>query len=98
MMNDTRRHWDEIRVHGKGNFIIQYGLRRFALPVGIAVWLVAFVMIPVLYEIRPSPNYAYLLSREFFLSVVAGLLLWPIGGYVWAVWTWARREREYQRS
>ena len=97
MMSDELRHWSEIRSHGKRHFIIQYGLRRFALRVGIAVWLIAFVVIPIFFEDRATPNFGYLRTRPFFLSIIAGLVLWPIGGYIWAIWEWHRREKQYAR-
>ena len=86
--------WAQIRARGRRDFILRYGVRGWALPVGVAVWLAAFVVVPVL-MMEPSPDWAYLGSRPFVLSVLAGVGLWPLGGWAWAAWEWRRCEARF---
>lgn len=90
-----RLAWSQIRTGGRRNFVIQWGLRRFALRLGLVVWLTLFVVVPVLLVPRTPPDLAYFGSREFWVASLAGAVLWPLAGWAWAVLEWRRREREY---
>lgn len=89
--------WKAIRAEGKRHFIVHYGLRRFALPTGIVLWLSLFVAVPVLL-VANEPNLGYIGSRPFWLSLAATVLLWPVAGYLWAVLEWRRHEARYNES
>lgn len=90
--------WGRIRSGGRRRFIVEYGLRRFALQLGLSVWLGLFVAVPVFFEGAEGPDFGYVGSRPFWLSLLASLVLWPIAGYVWALWEWRRREMRFHAA
>jgi hypothetical protein len=72
--------------------------RRFALPLGLAIWIGLFVAVPVFFEGTGGPDFGYVGSRPFWLSLAASLILWPAAGYVWATWEWSRRETRFRAT
>ncbi|MDQ3389561.1 MAG: hypothetical protein M3483_08670, partial [Gemmatimonadota bacterium] len=89
--------WELIRAEGRRAFIIRFGVWRFGIQSGAFLWLVLFVIIPVFFgEGLDVPNFAYIGSRPFWLSLLAALVLWPAAGYVWGAWEWRRREARFR--
>lgn len=91
-----REAWERVRAQGKSSFIRHYGIVRWALPTGAFVWLTLYLVVPVL--ISPErPNWGYIGSRPFFLSLLGAVCLWPVGGYVFGLIEWRRLERRFGR-
>jgi len=93
-----RAEWPAIREMGFHKFAVAFGLRRFALPVGLAVWAITWVVVPVLLVPATPPDLSYLGSRPFWLASLASLVLWPLGGWLLARWEWRRNERRFASS
>ena len=89
--------WGRIRSGGRQSFIVEFGLRRFALPLGVTMWLGLVVAVPLFLQ-GDGPQFAYLGSRPFWLGTAASLVLWPVAGYVWALWEWNRREARFRAA
>lgn len=88
--------WREIRQLGRRHFIIHVGIRQWAIPLGIFIWLSLFLVVPLFFQ-SETPNWQYLGSRSFWLGVVSNLVLWPIGGILWGMWEWRRQEARFAR-
>lgn len=87
--------WSQVRSQGRRHFIIHYGIRRFAVPLGAFVWFTMFLVVPLFFQ-GDAPNWAYLGSRPFWLALLSSLILWPVGGFIWGAWEWRRREAQYR--
>ncbi|HEX8675481.1 MAG TPA: hypothetical protein VF710_26540 [Longimicrobium sp.] len=94
MLISNRREWDRVRAAGKSSFVVQYGLKWFALRMGIFMWATLFVVVPVFMQ-DDGPRWGYLSSREFLLSTLGALFLWPVGGWLWAQIEWRRLDRKF---
>lgn len=88
--------WERIRTRGRKHFIPHFGLRKYALPLGAALWLGLLVAVPVFLAGPDAPNFGYIGSRPFWLSLLASLILWPLAGYLWGSVEWRRRNRRYE--
>jgi hypothetical protein len=91
----VRAAWPTIRQMGFRKFLVAFGLYGFALPLGLGVWLLMWVLLPVFLEPDAPPDLSYLGSRPFWLSLVSSAVLWPIGGWALAKWEWMRNERRF---
>jgi len=90
--------WARIRARGRRHFLVQYGLRRVALQWGLFFWVTLFVVVPVFFEVHQTPNFGYIGSRPFWLSLMGALVLWPIAGYLLAAIEWRRQETRFLAS
>jgi len=98
MTREFRAEWPAIRTMGFRRFAIEYGLRRFALPVGLAVWAITWVVVPVLFVPPSPPDLSYLGTRRFLLATLSSLVLFPIGGWLFARIQWVRYERRFSST
>jgi hypothetical protein len=98
LTREFRAEWPTIRKMGFRTFAVEYGLRRFALPVGLATWVITWVVVPILYVPASPPDLSYLGSRRFWLATLSSLVLWPIGGWLFAKTQWVRYERRFKSS
>jgi hypothetical protein len=83
---------------GFRKFAVEYGLRRFALPAGLAIWAITFVVVPVLFVPASPPDLSYLSTRRFWLATLSSIVLFPIGGWLFAKTQWMRYERRFRSS
>jgi len=83
---------------GFRKFAVAYGLRGFALPAGVAVWAITWVVVPVLFVPASPPDVSFLGTRRFWLATLASLVLWPAGGWILARWEWAGNERRFREG
>ncbi|HEX8242382.1 MAG TPA: hypothetical protein VF541_02755 [Longimicrobium sp.] len=83
--------WPPDSAGGKRRFIIRRGVLGWAVPTGILVTLTLFVVIPV-FMVHDQPDFAYLRSRAF-QSLLAALVLWPLGGWLFGAMEWRRHRR-----
>ena len=90
--------WPNIRRMGFRKFAIAYGLRGFALPASLAVWVITWVVVPVLLVPATPPDASFLSTRRFWLATLSSLILWPIGGWILAKWEWTRNERRFGKA
>ncbi|CAA9344080.1 MAG: hypothetical protein AVDCRST_MAG68-3202 [uncultured Gemmatimonadetes bacterium] len=100
MMHDLHRaaflaQWPHIRTMGFHKFAIAYGLRGFALPLGLGVWAITWVVVPVLLVPESPPDLSFLSTRSFWLATLSSLVLWPTAGWLLAKWEWTRNERRF---
>lgn len=93
-----RAEWPKIRERGFHKFAVAYGLRGFALPAGLGVWAITWVVVPVLFVPASPPDVSFLSTRRFWLATLASLVLWPIGGWMLAKWEWTRNERRFRNT
>lgn len=93
-----RAAWPTVRQMGFRKFFLRFGLRGFALPVGLAVWAITWVVIPVLFVPESPPDLSYFGSRRFWLASLASVVLWPVGGWALAKWEWNRNERRFNSA
>jgi hypothetical protein len=98
LTREFRAEWPTIRKMGFRKFAVEYGWRRFALPVGLATWAICWVVVPVLYVPASPPDLLFLGTRRFWLATLSSLVLWPIGGWLFAKTQWVRYERRYRSS
>ncbi len=98
LTREFRAEWPAIRKMGFRKFALEYGWRRFALPVGLAVWAITWVVVPVLYVPTSPPDLSYFGTRRFLLATLSSLVLWPIGGWLFAKMQWTRYERRFRSS
>ena len=83
MTNTKNRfeRWERIRAKGKCSFILKYGVVYFGLGTALAFSVIFSLVVP----------------NASFLSVLPwSIILFPLGGVVWAVIMWALSERAYQ--
>ena len=98
LTREFRAEWPTIRKMGFRKFAVEYGLRRFALPVGLATWAICWVVVPVLYVPESAPDLSHFGTRRFWLATLSSLVLWPIGGWLFAKTEWVRYERRFRSS
>ena len=98
LTREFRAEWPTIRKMGFRKFAVEYGWRRFALPVGLATWVICWVVVPVLYVPASPPDLSYFGTRRFLLATLSSLVLWPIGGWLFAKTQWVRYERRFKSS
>jgi len=98
LTREFRTEWPTIRKMGFRKFAVEYGWRRFALPVGLATWVITWVVVPVLYVPDSPPDLSFLGTRRFCLATLSSLVLWPIGGWLFAKTQWVRYERRFLNS
>jgi hypothetical protein len=79
-------------AEGKRRFIIRRGVLGWGVPAGIMVSLTLFVVVPV-FMVHDQPDFGYLRSRAFFQSMLAALVLWPLGGWLIGEIEWRRKGR-----
>jgi hypothetical protein len=97
LTREFRAEWPAIRKMGFRSFAVEYGLRRFALPVGLATWLISWVVVPVLY-VPASPDLSHFGTRRFWLATLSSLVLFPIAGWLFANTEWVKYERRFRSS
>jgi hypothetical protein len=95
LTREFRAEWPSIRKLGFRKFAIEYGLRRFALPTGLMVWTITWVVVPVLFVPASPPDLSYLGTRRFWLGTISSLVLFPIAGWLFAKTEWMRYERRF---
>jgi len=98
LTREFRAEWPAIRKMGFRKFAVEYGLRRFALPAGLATWAITWVVVPVLFVPPAPPDLTYLGTRRFLLATLSSLVLFPIGGWLFAKTQWVKYERRFRNS
>ncbi|HEX8906870.1 MAG TPA: hypothetical protein VF771_18615 [Longimicrobiaceae bacterium] len=56
-----------------------------------------FVVVPV-FLVHDQPDFGYLRSRAFVQSLLAAVVLWPLGGWLLGEIEWRRNQRRPKRS
>lgn len=70
-------------------FILEKGVKDYGIKMGVSIWIIAFIVMPVLVAGDP-PNWEYLASREFLIATLGMALLAPIAGWIVGWWSWTR--------
>lgn len=82
MKQKELKKWEEIRKQGEKNYVWKRGVLNWGF---VAVGYLLYVIL-----IRQSENP--------LIRAVLALLLFPLGGYVWAKWTWRVNEKRYLKA
>ena len=82
-MKNKFARWEKLRVKGKWNYIIKYGMLYFGLMMAV---LVSFI----------NP---LILGGDISISrIIMSFILFPLAGIGWGAITWWNMERKYSRQ
>jgi hypothetical protein len=89
MRMKTPEDWARIRADGRRAFVLRFGLGVFAL-FGIAFTTLWIVAVDPLVFGAASPA-----AGEIARHIVVALVVWPLGGWLFARWIWRRNEKRF---
>lgn len=76
------KKWKKIRSDGRSSFIWRKGVLQQGISTGI-LWSI------LMHFIQPQ--------NPIWLRPLVGIIIFPIGGYFWGLFTWKITERKYQQ-
>lgn len=79
-----RERWEKIRAKGRAQFIVLYGVFAWGITGGLS-----FSIARALVSGEP------LASMDFLSGLLLSLIVFCIGGAVWAAWAWGSNEKKY---
>jgi hypothetical protein len=74
--------WQEVRSKGRTRYIWVRGVLGWGVTTGILV---------ALYNNWNFPE-------KLITAILVNMIFFPIGGYIWGVWTWGTLERKFLKS
>ncbi|REK77043.1 hypothetical protein [Paenibacillus paeoniae] len=80
--------WEVTRAKGKKNFIIFTGILGWGVPTGIL-----FSTTSTFFN-----NQELIMNQEFYQTLLTSLVLFPLGGIFFGLWTWHWTEKLYRKS
>lgn len=80
--------WEEIRAKGKKHYIWNYGVLRWGFSMFIAMTIAQSINLSV----------ANLTLKKVLVIILVNLILFPIGGYFFALLTWRSCEKKFNKN
>lgn len=91
-MNEQQaERWEEIRVKGRVNYIINTGIIRWGLGTAILFTIIFTYLQKGGAGITFSNN-------DFVITLLIALIVFSIGGYFWGQWLWNKNMNKYVKK
>lgn len=80
--------WERMRAKGRKKYIIYNGVVGWGIPTAIL-----YSILTTLWETQTIE-----LNNEFFETLIISIILFPLGGIGFGIWTWHAFESNYQKN
>lgn len=88
MKEAQKNKWQKTRAKGKRNYIIFNGVIGWGIPTGVLFTLFTSLV----------NDKSITFDQDFFRTMITSIVLFPIGGIFFGLWTWNWMERLYKKN